>query len=247
MKTQLVHGWRAVADRFLGVAKVGFEARPGFSGGGALIPATDVIGEQAGFSQEEHGNIDEWGRGFVGTGGFGEAGILLDGIEECVDGFVGINREGGDFITLVVLEGSGIDIPKHFEKVCHDFDNGAVDEAGVIVGDGLKEVRVDGFFDLLHRGAFKEIAFFEGFGGGVVDIFGQCNVVLHCGGGDVDVKWYIRACLKEAGVTNASDFISINAAAYGAIPFRTNLNSDNKDTTLSIIQVKKLQLSHYLV
>jgi hypothetical protein len=49
-----------------------------------------------------------------------------------------------------------------------------------------------------------------------------------------------RACLTEAGVTNASDFISINASAYGAIPFRINPNSDNKDTTLNIIQVKKL-------
>jgi hypothetical protein len=49
-----------------------------------------------------------------------------------------------------------------------------------------------------------------------------------------------RACLKEVGVTNASNFISINASAYGAIPFRTNSNSDNKDTTLNIIQVKKL-------
>jgi hypothetical protein len=37
-----------------------------------------------------------------------------------------------------------------------------------------------------------------------------------------------RACFKEAGVTNASDFISINTSAYGAISFRTNPNSDSQ-------------------
>jgi hypothetical protein len=49
-----------------------------------------------------------------------------------------------------------------------------------------------------------------------------------------------RACFTEAGVTCASDFISIDSFAYGAIPCSVVKNGTDKDTTLNVIQVKKL-------
>jgi hypothetical protein len=49
-----------------------------------------------------------------------------------------------------------------------------------------------------------------------------------------------RACFAEAGVTCASDFISIEPSVYGAIPFSTVKDGTDKDTTLNVIQIKKL-------
>lgn len=49
-----------------------------------------------------------------------------------------------------------------------------------------------------------------------------------------------RASFTEADVICTSDFISIDTSAYGAIPFSAIKNGMDKDTTLNVIQVKKL-------
>jgi hypothetical protein len=82
-------------------------------------------------------------------------------VEECVDWFVVVNGEGEDFIAFVI-EGGGVYVAKVFKEMVHDGDNVADDEAGIVIGDGFKEIRVYGFFDLLDDGgSFEEIAFFE--------------------------------------------------------------------------------------
>jgi hypothetical protein len=48
-----------------------------------------------------------------------------------------------------------------------------------------------------------------------------------------------RACFDTAGVTNASDFSSMDPAAYGAIVFALK-KDETPDTSLNVIQVKKL-------
>ena len=49
-----------------------------------------------------------------------------------------------------------------------------------------------------------------------------------------------QACLKEAGVTCASDFLSIDPSAYAAVPFSVIKDGTDKDTNLNVIQIKKL-------
>ena len=49
-----------------------------------------------------------------------------------------------------------------------------------------------------------------------------------------------RACFTEAGVACASDFISITPSAYGRVLFSPLKNGTDKDTTLNVIQIKKL-------
>jgi hypothetical protein len=49
-----------------------------------------------------------------------------------------------------------------------------------------------------------------------------------------------RACFIEAGVTCASDFISISPATYKGVNFSTTKNGTDKDTVLNVIQIKKL-------
>jgi len=48
-----------------------------------------------------------------------------------------------------------------------------------------------------------------------------------------------RSCFTTAGVTNASDFVSIDPSAYGAILFPTT-KGGTPDKQLNVIQVKKL-------
>jgi hypothetical protein len=62
--------------------------------------------------------------------------------------------------------------------VCHDVDDGAFDDAGFVVSDGLEVIWVDCLFDLLHEGAFEEVAFFESLGGRVVAVFFNGNLIL---------------------------------------------------------------------
>jgi hypothetical protein len=49
-----------------------------------------------------------------------------------------------------------------------------------------------------------------------------------------------RACFAEAGVSTATDFISISPNAYGAIPFSLIKEEGDKNTKLNVIQIKKL-------
>jgi hypothetical protein len=49
-----------------------------------------------------------------------------------------------------------------------------------------------------------------------------------------------RACFNEAGVTCASDFISIEPSIYGDIPFSNVKRGTEKDTNLNVVQTKKL-------
>ena len=49
-----------------------------------------------------------------------------------------------------------------------------------------------------------------------------------------------RACFTESGVACASDFITISPSAYGGVFFSPLKNGTDKDTTLNVIQIKKL-------
>ena len=51
---------------------------------------------------------------------------------------------------------------------------------------------------------------------------------------------FFRACFTEAGVACASDFITISPSAYGGVFFSPLKNGTDKDTTLNVIQIKKL-------
>jgi hypothetical protein len=57
---------------------------------------------------------------------------------------------------------------------------------------------------------------------------------------DTTIPPFRAACFKEAGVTCALDFISIDSSDYGTIPFSIVKDGTEKDTTLNVIQVKKL-------
>jgi hypothetical protein len=50
----------------------------------------------------------------------------------------------------------------------------------------------------------------------------------------------VRACFNEAGVTCASDFISISPSSYGRTLFSSTNGGTDKDSTLNVIQIKKL-------
>jgi hypothetical protein len=56
---------------------------------------------------------------------------------------------------------------------------------------------------------------------------------------DTDLPKF-RACFNEAGVTCASDFISISPSSYGGILFSSTNGGTDKDSTLNVIQIKKL-------
>ena len=50
----------------------------------------------------------------------------------------------------------------------------------------------------------------------------------------------LRACFNEAGVTCASDFISIAPSTYAGVSFSIVKDGTDMDTKLNVIQVKKL-------
>jgi hypothetical protein len=49
-----------------------------------------------------------------------------------------------------------------------------------------------------------------------------------------------RACFLSAGVTTATDFVSITPDTYGGVEFSTNSDGSNATSKLNIIQIKKL-------
>jgi hypothetical protein len=48
------------------------------------------------------------------------------------------------------------------------------------------------------------------------------------------------ACFHEAGVTNTSDFVSINPSTYGTLFFSTTRDATTKHSQLNLIQIKNL-------
>jgi hypothetical protein len=57
---------------------------------------------------------------------------------------------------------------------------------------------------------------------------------------DADLLPKFRACFNKAGVTCASDFISISPSSYGGILFSSTNGGRDKDSALNVIQIKKL-------
>jgi hypothetical protein len=56
---------------------------------------------------------------------------------------------------------------------------------------------------------------------------------------DTDLPKF-RACFNEAGVTCASDFISISPSSYGGMLFSSTNGGTDKDSALNVTQIKKL-------
>jgi hypothetical protein len=50
-----------------------------------------------------------------------------------------------------------------------------------------------------------------------------------------------RACFLAAGVTNATNFVSITPDTYGGIDFSTGPDGSEADSKLNVIQIKKLR------
>jgi hypothetical protein len=159
------------------------------------------------------------GRGFFQVGGVGDAGILLYGIEDGVNGPVIVDSECEDLVTLVV-EGCWIDVSVCREEGGHDVNDGACEDAGFVVSDGLEVVWIDGLFDLLHEGAFEEVAFFEGLGGRVVEVFFNCDLILGRVVRDGEGSRVVWACesgvrcgLRVVGWANYEAEVAVEAAS----------------------------------
>ena len=50
-----------------------------------------------------------------------------------------------------------------------------------------------------------------------------------------------RACFLAAGVSTATDFVSITPDAYGSVEFTTKADGSDAGSKLNIIQIKKLR------
>jgi hypothetical protein len=55
---------------------------------------------------------------------------------------------------------------------------------------------------------------------------------------DTDLPKF-RACFNEAGVTCASDFISVSTSSYGGMLFSSTNGGADKDSALNVMQIKK--------